>query len=314
MTEQRGETHVIIGLPRSGKSTFLAALWYVAGREPRPGELRVKPIGASTSYIEDLCDLWSTVTELIKTRIDEDARISLSVFDPALGQSATITFPDISGEAFRGGFTDRSWPRSMADDIAGAASIVLFVHPDVGQPESLAKANRAFRAIDAVIAEEGFTSSLLSNPKGDAQQAGTKDGDDSSTSAQEFVPAKCPHDVMLVDLLQSALRLNDVQQHISLVLVISAWDLVQDNHPSMSPSAWLESRLPLLRQFLKSNEERVRLKLFGISAQGGPATDVNERERLLEYSDPRERILVTDGSHTDHDISRVLRTVLKWNV
>jgi hypothetical protein len=74
---------------------------------------------------------------------------------------------------------------------------------------------------------------------------------------------------------------------VPLVVVISAWDLVESG--GQTPSQWLSKELPLLDQFLRANSDRFKTQLVGVSAQGG---DLSQAAELMQLTKPADRIRV----------------------
>jgi hypothetical protein len=78
-----------------------------------------------------------------------------------------------------------------------------------------------------------------------------------------------------------------------LAIVVSAWDLVSKN---VAPTTWLESRLPLLSQFLRANNDWMTSEVFGVSSQGGDLDD--DRQKLLDSPTASARCYAVKGSDT----------------
>ena len=65
----------------------------------------------------------------------------------------------------------------------------------------------------------------------------------------------------------------------------------------------------LLNQFLNSNVDIFIQRVFGVSARGGGTTDADVA-RLIAFDRPSERVLVVDGAHRSHDLTRPVRWLL----
>jgi len=115
-----------------------------------------------------------------------------------------------------------------------------------------------------------------------------------------------PTQVQVVDILQFANHLYEGEAPLRIAVVISAWDLIKVR---LSPSAWLERRLPLLSQFLRGNERIMPFRVFGVSALGGDLKA--DLPKLQAEPLPTQRIQVIDDALAiSHDLTRPLRFVL----
>ena len=79
-----------------------------------------------------------------------------------------------------------------------------------------------------------------------------------------------------------------------IAVIISAWDLIK---APVSPVNWLESRLPMLSQFLRANDDWLRAEVFGVSSQGGDLEA--DRDKLLNSNTASERCLAVRGDKRD---------------
>jgi hypothetical protein len=94
--------------------------------------------------------------------------------------------------------------------------------------------------------------------------------------------------------------------HQRIAIIVSAWDLVRGEYDSADD--WLQKRVPLLFQFLQSNEQEHPWRAYGVSAIGGNLKE--EREELLK-KDRCERIFITgEGVLNEHDIAEPIRWLI----
>jgi hypothetical protein len=107
--------------------------------------------------------------------------------------------------------------------------------------------------------------------------------------------------VKVVELLQ--FLLEHQPEGGRLAVVVSAWDRAAG---AASAEGWVAERMPLLDQFLRANRERLSVRFYGVSAQGG---DIRTgADGLLGKATPAERITVLGPGATPHDIT----APVKW--
>ena len=118
----------------------------------------------------------------------------------------------------------------------------------------------------------------------------------------ELEAKRIPTQVKIVQLLCDFLRAPFDVRPRRLAVIISAWDVVEANTPGMSPDQWLAGNMSLLDQFLLTNHDRFRTRIYGVSAQGvdlGDDLAVDTASKLLAS----ERVLIVDGAERGHDIT-----------
>ena len=91
---------------------------------------------------------------------------------------------------------------------------------------------------------------------------------------------------------------------INLKIFVSAWDMYPEYE---LPEKVLKDRVPLVWQYLHANEEHFHCEYWGISAQGGDLNIEKEKQKLLEYENNIERIIIVNyqGEKTN-DITSIL--------
>jgi hypothetical protein len=272
-------TYLVAGLPKAGKTTFLAALWQVLESGDTVGSLRLGSLAHhEQTYLNRIRDSWFRCEELQRTTMADEQAATVP-FLSKNGKTDILVFPDLSGETFQNQWATRQWTRQFAELSDHCQGCLLFVNPEyIRGAHSLADAHQA-------------------NPAAAA-------GDDPATP---WDPAIAPTQVILVDLLQSLLRRMRTDAAFRLAIVVSAWDVVSGDR--LPPDEWVRNRLPLLSQYLASNADFLQFKIFGISAQGGSLT--KDRDRLLQIASPSNRVLVVCGTDSSADISWPVRWLLE---
>lgn len=265
---------LMLGLPGSGKTTFLAALWYVVTSGEVDGALQLKTLGPHSLYLNNIRDTWLDGNEFDRTSLTVDGNIM------KLGEegddSYEVVIPDLSGEHSRVTFLNRRWPDEIKDLVNTADGLLLFVSSEVAGVPTIMEARAAL------------------NDSSDADVGGELD----------WTVDDCPTAVKLIDLLQLAMWSRPPGKPTRLSLIASAWDLVAETFTS--PREWLAEEMPLLDQFLRNNTEAFSSRVFGVSAQGAPLKEV--RSRLIKFDSPSDRIRVlVDDDPSSHDVTKPLR-------
>lgn len=275
-------TYLVAGLPKAGKTTFLAALWQVLESGEIAGSLRLGSIAQHEHiYLNRIRDSWLKCDPLQKTSMADEQTVVVP-FLASDGGTETLVFPDLSGESFQNQWAKRLWTRPFAELVDRCQGCLLFVNPEhIRGAHSLADAHAA-------------------NPEAAI-------GDDSATP---WDPEVAPTQVVLVDLLQNLVRRVSANGVLRLAIVVSAWDVVIEERSA--PDEWVAQHLPLLSQYLTSNTELFQLKVFGISAQGGSLP--TDRVRLLQIATPSQRVKVVSGTDVSADITGPVRWLLEGPV
>lgn len=265
--------HSILGLPGSGKTTFLAALWHVIDAGEVATKLVLDKMVGDYAYLNTIVDAWRRCQEVPRTSMAAETNITIHIHAPATGQKAILGFPDLSGESFKLQFAMRSCTDEYIKGFDGNGGILLFVN-----------ANRP---------SDGMTLADIGTATVDATEVHAND------SEVEWTADAVPEQVRIVDLLQFLLRPPFLRRQRRLAVVVSAWDTVLE--PKPTPERWLCRELPLLHQFLANNTESFTARIYGISAQGGDVAG-EQRATLLGYT-PSERIECVGLEVDPHDIT-----------
>lgn len=277
---------LVMGLPKTGKTTFLAAFWDVVETEKVDGSLVLEGVEGNLQHLNEIRDAWADCRAIPRTVVGKEKIVSMTVRDPRSGVNAQISFPDMDGEAFQRQWTERTWPRSHKEITENADSALLFIHP------ARVKAGALIRDAGRAIA---VLSGGAATPK--PEPAGVPD------TGKNFTPTQ----VQLVELLQFLRCVKQDLNRFRLGVVISAWDLVMKQR-TPTPDKWLQARLPMLFQFLTANCGSIPFRVYGVSAQGG---DIDtDAERLRRAHSPAERIIVFEGSSRSSDITIPVRWVM----
>lgn len=285
----------ILGLPSSGKTTYLAALWHVLTDSGGDTVLKLKDLlSGNSEHLNDIATLWRDAQEQKRTELGGSRVVSINMTDKN-GEAVTVSFPDVPGEAYR-----RMWEDRDVDDavvqLLQCTGVMLFIHADT------IKAPRWI--IDDIAVSRALADGEVGSK--DEPRTETPDADDPALLGVPWHPSHSPTQVQIVDLLQLLLRkpLNIGPRKIAVMF--SAWDKAEDLE--FSPAEFLQYKLPLLHQYLSFGPDGWDLEVYGISAQGGDydneedgAQPKKEAAELRLLDDPSERIKLVGprGPFTD---------------
>jgi len=275
---------VIVGLPESGKTTFLAALWHVITAREVPTRLAFHNLRVgSVSHLNDIAARWRDAKEQDRTAIGGNRFVSMNLLD-ADGEPIEITFPDVAGEAYRQMWEERDYTPEI-EEYLKALGVLLFIHADTIRAPSW-------------IVDEVALCKALGLPFEEGQVI-------------SWHPRLSPTQVPLVDFLQLLRRPPFDIGPRRLALMLSAWDKARDD--GLTPEVYLKTKLPLLNQYLTLGLDEWTWRVYGLSAQGGDydSTDVrvakkDDAANLRNLDRPSERIQVVGYGGAIHDLTEPL--------
>jgi len=259
----------IVGLPGSGKTTFLAALWHLLTEQEEDTELRLKNLHAgNTAYLTNIANRWRQAQVQERTQQTGNQNIQINL---------TVNFPDVAGETYRDMWENRTCEPDIVEMLR-SDNVLLFINADTIQ-------------CPRWVVDEAEQMAGMGLPMDEGQDV-------------DWEPRMSPTQVQIVELLQLLTEKPFDVGPRTLTVLLSAWDRVEAE--GLSPSEYLKQRLPLLHQYLTSAGDQWTLTISGLSAQGGmyddpkkPEETSEDAERLRELDRPSKRIkLVTDSGET----------------
>jgi hypothetical protein len=276
---------LVVGLPQTGKTTFLAALWDVVSTGEVADSLRLVTVSGEKQHLNELRDRWADCHEVIRTRIPNERQVSMTLHEGRTNKTCEVFFSDMSGESFEKQWTERVWTLAYRDLVHDTVGVLLFVHP-----ASLKEA-RLIRDAQPLMKH--------------LVRGGPAGGKASAPEGEKTVPPE-PHyaatQVQLVELLQFIRRGKPAGVGgLRIAVIVSAWDLVLKVERRRTPETWLAERMPLLDQYLRAHSDATPFRVYGVSAQGGDLA--TETDRLRNHHRASERIIVQRGQQRSHDIT-----------
>jgi hypothetical protein len=275
---------LFVGLPGSGKTTFLAALWHVLNDGSSATSLKLTKLSGDRAYLNQITKEWRECSQVPRTNLQTEQVVVLHLDSEGFG-AFDLSIPDLAGEAFKQQLTDRRMSRRHEAFVQQASGVMLFLHPDVQKGTQLTVARRLEAELPGAHEEDATAAS-----------AGTDNA---------WSPELLPTQAQLVELLQ--FLLERAERKLRVAVVVSAWDLVDSLG---APHEFVARELPLLQQFLEANDDLFAYSVFGVSAQGGDITVASEKQTLLELDDALKRIKVRQEQQTGQDVTKPIAWLL----
>lgn len=274
--------HVILGLPASGKTTFLAALWHLIQADEAECQLVLKSLEGDVGYLNKIAEAWRTYSVVGRTSQTGDVDVAMKVTNREGSQTAELRFPDLAGESFDVQVEQRRIKPRFADSFADDTGVLLFIKVDRGEDLTITELN------DRLPAE-------LRGGDGDGgavDAADTVEWDVTMMSVQARIVQ------VLADLFDPPFNVRPRR----LAVILSAWDVLPQPRPE--PDYWLASEMPLVDQFLRSNSAMFDVRVYGVSAQG---MDL-EKDSLdaMPAVAASQRIIVEGHGANAHDLTAPL--------
>ncbi len=272
----------VVGLPGSGKTTFLAALWDGLSRPTTQSRLSLTSLPVQRKYLTEIHERWLRCEPTPYTRLGQgisSLTLSLSHND---GSTFDLMIPDIAGEAYNELWERRTWTDGLQELSRDAEGLLVFVHAD------------DIVTMHPLVVDKDSTESNAEG-SGDAEAPNAWD------------PSTAPTQVKVIDLIQGVRGLNR-SGSLPIALVLSAWDAVEEE--GVSPDEFVCMRMPMLWQYLQTNDD-LPSRIFGLSAQGGSVESKEEADRLRKINPPSGRVKIVEAGRVSSEIARPLVWLLE---
>jgi len=232
-----------MGLPSSGKSTFIAALYHKL-RQPT-GPWRLTRLPDERDYLIDLEEQWLSLNPLGRSGHHGPKNVRLDIV--ANTGEFQLNIPDIVGEDYEIAWESGDWSEPVLGAIRESQGILLCVRSDTVTEATLIE----------VAPKEQPTTVEVRKP---------------------WEAKDAPTQAILCDLLEQVreIRLGHLPP---TAILVNAWDAVAE--VGLTPDAWLAWQLPLLSQWLRSQPD-VTHRVFGISSQGGDVRKQEVQKELAQ--------------------------------
>lgn len=287
---------VIMGLPASGKTTFLAALWHLVESGETECRLIMDHYRGDFTYLNSIADAWRNFQKIPRTSQTGDTDVTIYLRDRITGVRGTALFPDLAGEVFDLQVEERRCRPEFIEQADAEDGILFFINANVKE--------------DSLSIVE-YNSRLPPEFRGETPTVGSA-GEGSISLAltiPEWEPKFLPSQVRVVQLLSDLTRPPFTYRTRKLAFLISAWDLVSDQ--GLTSDEWLARNMPLVHQFLRTNGKSFTHRVYGVSAQGVSLED-NAAVDVAASLTPSRRIQIVGDDDDDDDGLHDLTAPLVW--
>ncbi|AFW01775.1 hypothetical protein BAR24_14880 [Gluconobacter oxydans] len=268
---------LIVGMPASGKSTFIAALRHLLIADEVATALELTALSDNERHVNTLEADWLACTEVQRTKTATEGWVEFRVRDRATGCEAILSVPDLRGETFEQPLCAGRCDRELYEALDDADALLLFTNAD--------------RPDDASLISD-FNDMFDDAEPQTEKKAGSKPA--------PFDPTAMPEEAKIVEFLQMANRRPLRPKLRKIGIVISAWDLVSTD---VTPEKWFAEHRPMIDQFLSNNADLWELRLYGVSAIGGR---LPRDKKKLNKMKPSKRIILVGEQTTAHDLTSPL--------
>ncbi len=264
---------VMAGIPGTGKSTYLGALYHVI-ESVSDSPITLDMLPALRDHLEKLRTNWLAVEP--ESRTSSAGPVPSELLVSTADASFNLNWPDLSGEFFEEMVLTRTIRPDVHRLVMDATAMMLFIHPTkITSEPRIDDIKAAANALEEI--------ELDAEPQPEPSESG--DPDD---KAIDWDPSMVPGEIVAIELMQQLMSIAKPTKLNKIAVIISAWDLIPDNCPS--PKVYLDSVLPLFAQFLAANKQIYSIEVFGVSAHGGDP--IREKDRLQQFVKATDRISV----------------------
>lgn len=228
---------VLLGGPDSGKTNYIGRVW--PALDAGEGSLHAAVQPEDIRFVLDVADhLYSGNFAPRSEHVDDRRDFEVVVAAEKGGEQSTIVIPDISGELWLNAAEHGEVATSLMDEMRSANGALLFVRLN---------SEADVRPLNWV------TSKRLLAKLGNAGDEGL------------------PTQVMLCELvrfLEFALSERPNGRRPRLSIVVSAWDIADQEKFAAGPISWIQREYPLLAGRL-GDIKTLDIRVFGLSVVGG---------------------------------------------
>jgi hypothetical protein len=251
MSAQKPDQRVLmVGLPETGKSTYLGALFNTL-KDDGSGGMRLQALPQERDYLIEIERTWLSLQPLARSGHQAPRNVEFSIILDEPERALTLQIPDIVGETYRSAYEYGQWDKQLEEFVENASGLLVFIRADTIMLPELITIDR------------------------DAH----REGDD---PPQPWRAELSPTQAVICDLLEQVSALRDERMP-PIAMLISAWDMVAEH--GLTPPAWVDWQLPLLAQWLTARTPALAAQIFGVSAQGGQLADDNVRRQLARNAE-----------------------------
>ncbi len=266
---------LLVGLPGTGKSTYLTALWAVEKDGKSNHLLSCDGLPSESSYIDSMRDNWMELKIVRRTTFAEPMKIDIPMKSRETGVTINLSLPDFKGEVFQ-----KVLDNIESDDVKNWCSksngILFMLNIGSTSPEMLqdqiSEDSKPMPNIEKVVMLSNNINSMIQN-------------------------------VLLIKYLFN--NMGDCP----ISICFSSWDQI-DCASGMKVEDWVKDNHPCIYNYVSSHFSKYYF--FGVSAQGDNYDDLDEKSEdiLAQKTNQKERAYVyTDG--ISYDITEPIDILIK---
>lgn len=299
----------MIGMPSSGKTTYLASLCRLLlyGGQETGWKLDVKDVPEGFERVQILIKNINSYKAVKRTYGLELNNVALSLYNQNQ-EWMQFVVPDSSGEIFRDLVYDRRIASNIMDHIVESDMLLFFINVNTMISEERIKLGEK-SAIKQLNEEQG---DKVTQSAEDIVEEYARDRENEQIKSKEQVKnkekeqKKYNNQSALVELLQIIIYL--VPHSLNIRFVISAWDLVEKEfkQDKVTPKEYIKIKLPLLYQYLEFNSKLIDYEIWGVSAQGGDFDDEDDLKKLQSNNGEDYICVVDSKADTSKDLTKLL--------
>jgi hypothetical protein len=258
---------LLVGLPDSGKTNFLARIWIAMTQSG----CTVEPHGMpeDIAYVESLVGFLLQGEFAPRSNQNEEPRpFAIDVYEKNTNRVIPLIVPDVRGELWKEAVSTTELPEDWMARLNSCRSVLLFLR---------AHSDQIVKPLDWVTSQR-YMEHLRIAPE----------------DANEI-----PTQVMLCELLRFfELSLSRTTNSLPRVAVlVTAWDLLSPEEQTKGPEEYIQQQFPMLAGRLR-DITKLDVRVFGASILGGDLGDDSafKKEYMTSDSSPHGRgyIVTTD--------------------
>lgn len=289
---------VVMGLPESGKTTFLAALWHLIEAGDTDCYLALDGYKADNlTYLNKIAEAWRTFQNVPRTSYGEEVNVSIGLRNKITGERGRAFFPDVAGEVFDRQVVDRRCRSNFVEAVSADNGVLFFI---------TANTHEDFLSVAEFNVRLGIAADVAPENLGETDQTPNNGGEEKAVAnpaihGRDWRREDLPRQVKIVQILSDLQRAPFAQRRRRVAIMVSAWDLARGMN--VTPRAWLATNMPLVDQYLRTNSLAFEHEIYGVSAQGvdlNNAAAVDEAAKLPHSS---RRIQIVGPEGEGHDLT-----------
>jgi Double-GTPase 1 len=279
--QEQQRSVLLIGVPDAGKTNFIFRFWLRL--DLGDGILKKAALPDDMEYLKTGADHLLNGDFAPRTAHDVIDRTEIPVKTTSEGHEflGKVVVPDLPGEQTLTVFRSRQWASHWEDEIRQGCGCLLFVRVD---------SDELVAPIDWVNCPANFGA-----PVPHVEPAKDDTG-----------KVKPPTQVVLVEWLQFLRKAFTAKvggaYKPRIGIVVSAWDLAPNDQKADGPVAWVKGNLPLLSQFIRSNDEDFEFAYFGVSVASGDLKEDASFKAAYLKGNPRK------AGEVVHDLNGTVET------